>query len=236
MKISKLQVGLLICVAALIFGLINYKLISQNSGKHWNLPLSGRIIVLDAGHGGPDGGATGGGILEKNVTLSIAEHLKDYLQQSGAVVVMTREEDKDLADEDPTGRRKTQDLMRRVALIKKTDPDCVVSIHLNAIPSERWRGAQTFYFPKSKENESLAKFIQDSIKVQLENTDRYAKPINHVYILKKIKPPAALVEVGFLSNPEERALLSTSNYQRKVAVSIYEGMMRYFTNEKTPKP
>lgn len=214
---------------------VRWVIVSRNASSSWHLPLSGRVIVVDAGHGGADGGAAGGQIKEKEITLTIANDLRHYLQESGAWVVMTRESDQDLADDDSSGRRKTQDLLRRADLIKKTHPDAFISIHLNAIPSPRWHGAQTFYYPKSEENQKLARFIQDSLKMNLGNTDRYAKPIGHVYLLKKAAPPAALVEVGFLSNPEERALLVQRKYQKQAAAAISQGIMRYFTNEKVPQ-
>ena len=151
-------------------------------------------------------------------------------------MVLTRSKDQDLASEDTKGmsRRKTEDLKARAKKMDEADPDCVISIHLNAIPSSRWRGAQTFYHPKDKENMILARFIQKSIASELQNTDRLAKTINHVYLLRRAQAPAALVEVGFLSNPGERELLKTEEYQQKVAESVYQGIMRYFTNEKPP--
>ncbi|GGL63810.1 N-acetylmuramoyl-L-alanine amidase CwlD [Sporolactobacillus putidus] len=214
---------------------VRWVIVSRHASMPWHLPLSGRVIVVDAGHGGADGGAVGGQTEEKKITLMIADDLRHYLQESGALVVMTRESDKDLADADFNGRRKAQDLLRRADLVKKTHPDAFISIHLNAIPSPQWHGAQTFYYPKSEENQKLARFIQDSLKINLGNTDRYAKPIGHVYLLKKADPPAALVEVGFLSNPEERALLVERNYQKQAAAAISQGIMRYFTNEKVPQ-
>jgi N-acetylmuramoyl-L-alanine amidase len=201
----------------------------------WHLPLSGRVIVLDPGHGGADGGAESGDTKEKDLTLIITRHLRDYLQQQGAIVVMTRDSDRDLAESGQTGRRKTRDLMRRAELIREADPDAFISIHLNAIPSPRWRGAQTFYHPKSDRNRRMAWFIQDSLKIQLANTERSARPIGHVYLLKTAAPPSALVEVGFLSNPEERSLLLQNDYQKKVAAAVSQGIARYFTNEKTPQ-
>lgn len=209
-------------------------IVSRHTLQFWHLPLSGRVIVVDAGHGGPDGGAVGGDTVEKALNLAIARDLRDYLQESGALVVMTRDSDEDLADADYTGRHKTQDLLRRADLIEKAHPDAVISVHMNAIPSSRWHGAQTFFYPKSVENERFARLIQDSIRKTLNNTDRYAKPIGHVYLLKKASPPAALVEVGFLSNPNERSMLVRESYQKKVATAISVGILRYFTDEKTP--
>lgn len=203
----------------------------------WNLPLSGKIILLDAGHGGPDGGAGTGETLEKDIALNITLKVRDYLQQNGALVVMTRATDTDLADSGTRGysRRKVEDLKNRLKMINDSDNDFFVSIHLNAIPSPRWSGAQTFYAPHHKENARAAKFIQEELVRNLENTNRKAKPISSVYILKHAKKPGVLVEVGFLSNPAEKANLKKDDYQEKVAASIYEGILRYFTNEKELK-
>jgi N-acetylmuramoyl-L-alanine amidase len=220
----------------IVIVLFQYIFVHTTSTKSWNLPLSGRIIVLDPGHGGPDGGAVGGDVLEKEIALKVAAKLRDYLQQQGALVLMTREMDSDLADKDTRGysRRKVEDLRRRVALINESEADLFISIHLNAIPSPRWRGAQTFYYGSLIENERIAKFIQAELRRNLENTNRVAKIIDTVYLLKYAKKPGALVEVGFLSNPEERELLASSHYQTKLAASIYKGILRYFSNEKNP--
>lgn len=236
MKSKWVRNGIIALGAILLIALLNYEISNRNSLSHWNLPLSGRVVVIDPGHGSPDGGAESGEIMEKDIALKVAEDLRNYLQESGALVLMTRENDGDLADKGKRGLslRKTQDLKRRVEFINDAKADCVISLHLNAIPSSQWRGAQTFYHPKSEKNQILAKFIQDSLRKQLENTNRYAKAIEHVYILKKANAPASLVEVGFLSNPSEKALLQTSDYQDKVAASIYQGVMRYFTNEEVP--
>ncbi|WMJ16053.1 N-acetylmuramoyl-L-alanine amidase CwlD [Geobacillus proteiniphilus] len=207
------------------------------STKPWNLPLSGRIIVLDPGHGGPDGGAVGGEVVEKDIALNVAKKLRDYLQQQGALVLMTRETDRDLASPSTRGysRRKTEDLLERTAFVNRSNADLFISIHLNAIPSPRWRGAQTFYYGSFIENERLARFIQAELRRNLENTHRLEKMIDTVYLLKHAKIPGALVEVGFLSNPDERELLASDGYQTKLAASIYKGVLRYFSNEHTPR-
>lgn len=222
-------------IAILIF-IIQFPFTNLNSWKSWNLPLSGKIIYLDPGHGGPDGGAVGKSLLEKDVALNISLQLRDYLQEQGALVLMTREDDVDLADEDTSGysRRKAEDIRKRVRLINESEADVFLSIHLNAIPSTRWRGAQTFFNGAYEENEVVAKFIQDELRTNLENTNRQAKRINGIYLLKHVKKPGALVEVGFLSNPEEEELLSSEEYQNKVAASIYKGLLRYLSNEKNP--
>ncbi|WP_066371479.1 N-acetylmuramoyl-L-alanine amidase CwlD [Neobacillus fumarioli] len=231
-KIIGFSVGLLI-----LFLILQHDFTNNDSWKTWNLPLSGKIILLDAGHGGPDGGAGSGKTLEKDIALSITLKLRDYLQQQGALVVMTRTTDKDLADPKIRGysRRKVEDLKKRLKMINDSNNDLFISIHLNAIPSARWSGAQTFFAPQHEENARVAKFIQDELRKNLENTTRKAKPINSVYILDHAKKPGALVEVGFLSNPGERENLKKDSYQEKVAASIYKGILRYFSNEKELK-
>jgi N-acetylmuramoyl-L-alanine amidase len=225
-----------IVVLVLFVLFLQFQIFSDRSWKAWSLPLSGKIIMIDPGHGGPDGGAVGGDILEKEIALNVSLKLRDYLQQQGAFVKMIREEDRDLADEKTRGysRRKVEDLQRRVTLINDSEADLFISIHLNAIPSPRWRGAQTFYYGSFAENERVAKFIQAELRRNLENTNRAAKAIQTVYLLKHAKKPGALVEIGFLSNEEERKLLASESYQEQIAASIYKGILRYFTNEQNP--
>jgi N-acetylmuramoyl-L-alanine amidase len=233
---SRTKKTIIIFGILLLMIILNYEIISRHSWTHWNLPLTGKVIVLDAGHGYPDGGAESGDIQEKDIALNITQYLRDYLQESGALVIMTRESDYDLADPGQKGlsTRKTIDLKRRAGIVNNSDADLFISVHLNAIPSPRWRGAQSFYNPKSDENEKLASFLQDSFRAQLGNTDRSAKALNSVYLLNQAKIPSALVEVGFLSNPNESYLLQSTSYQKKIAGSIYNGISRYYTNEKTP--
>lgn len=231
-KIVGFILGLLV-----LFLILQHNFTENNSWKSWNLPLSGKIILVDPGHGGPDGGAGSDQTLEKDIALKISLKLRDYLQQQGALVNMTRDSDIDLAAPDTRGysRRKVEDLKNRLKLINNPDNNFFVSIHLNAIPSSKWSGAQTFYAPQHVENEKAAKFIQDELRKNLGNTTRKAKPLTHVYILKYAKKPGVLVEVGFLSNPAERANLKKDSYQEKVADSIYKGIIRYFTYEKELK-
>ncbi|MFF2094533.1 N-acetylmuramoyl-L-alanine amidase CwlD [Paenibacillus sp. NPDC058174] len=211
------------------------------TSTYWTLPLSGKTIAIDAGHGGVDGGAVSKqGIVEKDLNLAIALYLRDYLQQAGAIVTMTREGDYDLASGDTRAysKRKTEDLQRRVGQIKDSGATLAVSIHMNSIPSAKWSGAQTFYHPDNHpENQGLALLIQDEIKRNLENTSRVAATQKTVYLLKELDHiPTALVEVGFLSNPGEASQLADADYQRKVAASIYQGILRYTSGEKISPP
>lgn len=199
-------------------------------------PLGGLKIVLDAGHGGMDGGASKGEIIEKDITLAITGKVARQLRRLGAEVVMTRTKDGDVLSEHApseqfsTNReRKKQDIFLRETLVESHEPDIFVTIHANAIPNSKWRGAQVFYHKEGHaDGEQLAKMIQQSIRDTMENTDREALTIKEVYLLKKVKAPAVLVETGFLSNDEERALLADSNYQDKMAQAIARGIENYF--------
>lgn len=229
MMLGALLLALFICIAV-------YEVPVSKTWNYWSLPLSGKVIALDAGHGGPDGGAVSKqGVIEKDINLAVALYLRDYLQQAGATVVMTRETDIDLAPEETKGysRRKTEDLKQRVRLIEDKQVDMFISIHMNSIPSNRWSGAQVFYYPNHEDNPNFAALIQDEIRRNLENTDRIAKTVNTVYLLQALKMPSVLVEVGFLSHPEESRLLAEEEYQRKVAASVYKGILRYASGEKT---
>lgn len=149
---------------------------------------------------------------------------------------MTRETDTDLAPEGTRGysRRKAEDLRKRVEIINRSEAELYISIHLNAIPSPRWSGAQSFYYGKYEENEKVAKYIQDELRINLENTTRKAKRIHGIYLMQNVTKPGALVEIGFLSNPAEAKRLGQPKYQDKIASSVYKGVLRYFTEKGDP--
>lgn len=202
-------------------------------------PLGGIKIVLDAGHGGLDGGASKGDIIEKDITLAITGKVARQLRRLGAEVVMTRTTDGDVLSEHApseqfaTNReRKKQDIFLRETLVKQQEPELFVTIHANAIPNSKWRGAQVFYhYEGHAESKELAKLVQQSIREEMENTDREALSIKNVYLLKKVEMPAILVETGFLSNDDERALLANDNYQDKMALAIARGIENYLNVE-----
>ncbi|UJL46595.1 N-acetylmuramoyl-L-alanine amidase CwlD [Virgibacillus sp. NKC19-16] len=231
-KITLWAIGFLLLIFLIQFPLQQSEETWESSS--WSLPLSGKTIVIDPGHGGVDGGAVGEDeTLEKDIALSMAKKLQRYLQQTGAIVYLTREEDVDLAAEDTQGlsRRKSEDIRNRLQFIHDHEADFFVTLHLNALPSSKWRGAQTFYYPELDESRHLAKMIQSEIIRNLENTDRSPLANNGMYLLKHAEVPGALVEVGFLSNAEERELLKQDDYQDQMAASIYEGILRYVTEE-----
>lgn len=226
--------ALLIALIVIVF---SNQLPAAKTWTYWTLPLSGKVVVLDPGHGGADGGAkSAAGVDEKDVTLNIALFLRDYLQQAGAEVVMTRVTDTDLASPGTKGfsRRKTEDLVKRATLVKETNPDIFLSVHLNAIPQPQWYGPQTFYTHLHQDNPQLAWFIQEELRQNVVDTHRQSKRIRNIYVLDQSKVPTALVEVGFLSNAAEAARLADTGHQKKLAAAIYRGILRYVSGEKAP--
>lgn len=194
--------------------------------------ISGRTIVIDAGHGGVDPGAvSGSGVLEKDVTLAISKELENLLQRAAVYVILTRHGDYDLADSSELNllQRKRQDLDRRVKIAEEAQADLYVSIHANYFPSPRWSGAQTFYYEGSTEGQNLARTLQTELVRNLGPNNRLARP-GDFRVLRTTSMPAAMVEVGFLSNPREASLLADAEYQGRVAMAIFQGLLRYYRN------
>lgn len=196
----------------------------------------GKIVALDPGHGGRDPGALGcGGVLEKHVTLEVALRLKDLLEKAGLSAVLTREHDIMYTDgiEAEEGERQVTrkfiDLSRRLEIIHQSAADVVITIHVNSIASPRWSGAQTFYDPRAHPDSMvLAVAVQDEITRIVGYTDRVAKQRGGLFLLQKLKMPAVLVELGFISNPAEARRLADRDYQQKMAWAIFVGLVRYF--------
>lgn len=182
-------------------------------------------IYIDPGHGGADGGAYINNVKEADINLAVSIALYERLSLVGFKVYLTRDGDYDLAPEG-SQNRKRDDIHKRVDLINKSDCDIYISIHTNAIHSSVWRGSQVFY----KENETNAKFgkiMQDNLIDILKNTDRSAKSISDKYLIDNVSKKGLLVELGFISNPEEAKLLSTLEYQSLIAYAIFVGILDY---------
>ncbi len=194
------------------------------------------VVVIDAGHGGEDGGAVGQGeIYEKDVNLAIAEMLCEMLRVNGIPTVMTRTEDILLYDpaSDHQGKKKIQDLATRRQIAESYENAVFVSIHMNAFPDSRYGGLQVYYSPNDEGSESLAKEIQLLTKELLlpENNRAVKQADRSIYLLDRLECPAVLVECGFLSNPEDLANLSDPLYQRKMAFSLCLAISEYLEKE-----
>lgn len=185
-------------------------------------------IVLDPGHGGFDGGMVGSsGISEKVLNLVYAKKLAALLEEEGYRVVLTRTTEDGLYDENESNK-KAQDMQRRCAVIEEENPLLSVSIHQNSYPDSSVRGPQVFYYEHSAEGEKLATAIQNCMNEQLEIAKPRIQKSNGIYyILKRSASVTALVEVGFLTNPEEEVLLQDEEYQDKATKAIYDGILQY---------
>lgn len=194
------------------------------------------VIVVDVGHGGSDPGkVSADGIKEKDVNLQIAGYLKDYLIAQDYTVYLTRDTDRGLYDEN-VSNKKTSDLNNRIRFFKEKNASYVVSIHQNSYPDTSPHGAQTFYFSGSQEGEAFAASIQRALTDMDKTNTRREKASASYYLLKNSAAPAVIVECGFLSNPEEAAMLTDPNYQKKIAFAISQGVSSYISTSRTQQP
>ena len=198
------------------------------------MPITNKTIVLDAGHGGIDSGTSSDDktIFEKDINLAITLKLKELIESSGGLVVLTRDDDSSLYEEsgNKTTRQKyNENLKNRKKIADESNADMFISIHLNYFTQSKYYGAQTFYPESNKDGKALASCIQDEFKRVVDNrNNRVIKPRNDLYLLKDCKIPSALIECGFLSNEKEAKLLNDEEYQEKIAWAIYSGIQKYF--------
>ena len=194
------------------------------------MPLSRKIIVLDAGHGGWDPGMVSGKVEEKHINLSIVQKLQAYLELGGATVIITRIDDSDLANSKPG------DMNARRLIANTSHADIFVSIHQNSYATSNVKGAQVFFFNESDNSQKLATFVQDRIREFVDSGNKLKPRANsNYYVLKQTAMPAVLVECGFLTNYNERQKLTSEAYQEKMAWGIYLGIVDYFNENPSVK-
>jgi len=180
-------------------------------------------ICIDAGHGGTQPGAVGYfGTKEKDITLQVALQLRDVLKNAGVEVVMTRDSDKDVRT-----AKQSNELQARCDVANNSKADVFISIHCNASNDSSAHGTETWYYPKDAKSKTLAQFIQTELVKQIGLKDRGVKQGNY-YVTRYTKMPAVLVELAFISNPEEEVLLRNKAFQRKCAVGIANGILLFF--------
>ncbi len=193
-------------------------------------------LIIDPGHGGEDGGAVSpSGVAESGINLGISLKLRDLMTFMGKPTLMTRSDDRSLDSGEPSvHQRKASDLKARTALVNQTDNAVLLSIHQNSLPSSPiTRGAQVFWNTEAGAQE-LAEYMQAGLNHYINSgNEKHTRQIpSGVYLMKHITAPGALVECGFLSNPEEVQWLLEDTYQRKLAVSIGAGCLRWFDGEE----
>ncbi len=234
-KKRKIKQGLavmagMLAVAA-IFGIVYRLTVSREQSLRSALNQTAKgtkaTIVIDPGHGGFDPGKVGvSQTLEKDINLAISQKLNDRLAASGYTVYMTRTTDEALCQGNESSK-KLADMKNRVAMIAKIKPDLVVSIHQNSF-SAGTRGAQVFYHTSSEKGKRLAGILQQTIREAVgDDNHRVEKANDSYYMLRKVSCPLVIVECGFLSNPEEEALLKEEKYQKKMAEGIAEGIENF---------
>lgn len=188
------------------------------------------LVVLDPGHGGRDPGKVGAqGEQEKDINLAISLKVKERLEKDGMEVVMTREKDVMLADEDASNK-KLEDLNNRIRIINERQPAVAVSIHQNSYSDASVKGAQVFYFTHSDKGKQAAEALQKELLEFDQEHTRKIKANDTYYLLKKTEVPTVIVECGFLSCPEEAALLTDEAYQKKLAEAIAKGIESWVVN------
>ncbi len=224
------QICILLGVCLLgVFGLVRESIQIQGTIK------TTPTVIVDAGHGGFDGGAVAGdGTVEKDINLEISLKLAEILRFNGFDVVMTRTED--IGTDSVSGsvaKRKKSDLENRLMLMEKNPDSLYVSIHLNKFTTSAASGTQVFYTPNFKEAYDLSLLVQKSVvsMLQPENTRTVKQGTSATYLLKNAKVPAIIVECGFLSNKSELQKLKNEDYQSQMAFAVASGIMDFYSQE-----
>lgn len=196
-------------------------------------PIAGHTVILDAGHGNPDGGATNknGEIIESTLNLEIVLKLQNLLESANCKVILTRSDENGIyeADANSIKEKKLSDMKNRVKIANNSNADVFISIHMNKLNESKYSGWQTFYKNQDTSSKLLAYNIQKNLNTFMEKeNNRTIKSISKIYLCKHVKIPLIVLECGFLSNPDEARLLCSDDYQNKLAWSVYIGIMDYF--------
>ena len=190
------------------------------------------VIIIDAGHGGADGGAVASdGTQEQYLNLDIALKINKYLSDLGYETVLTRTDDNSIhdADADTIRQQKVSDIHNRLSIIESHPESVFVSVHMNYFTESKYSGAQVFYSPNNPDSEKLAQYIQSSVvtSLQADNTRQIKQSDSSIYLLYHSSVPSVMVECGFLSNAEETEKLKNDNYRTQMAEAICEGIINY---------
>ena len=191
------------------------------------------VLIVDPGHGGEDGGSSSGETLEKDLNLELALTLRDICDLTGIPVKLTRESDTALYDlygdlDDYSGKKKTYDLKNRVRFATEEGGVCL-GIHMNKFPDPKYRGFQAYYSPNHEGGAALADSVAGEVNGKLTpwNDRKSKKATSAIFVLDRLKIPAALVECGFLSNPEDLEALCDPSYRAALASAIFTGAVKY---------
>ena len=229
MKLNLGMMAVFVSVIFLITGAVRYNLAAVSAVEQ--LPPT---VIIDAGHGGEDGGAIGvSGALESAINLSVSLRLEQLLSFCGFRTAMIRASDHAVYSEDcdTITEKKVSDLKNRVHMVNSLYPSVLISIHQNHFSEEKYAGSQVFY-AKTETSDALAATMQDLLRSVLDpNNKRSCKPADTVYLMEHIRCPGVLVECGFLSNREEEQLLQLPAYQKKICCAITGALISYTRGE-----
>lgn len=209
-----------------------FKRTETNASVEQNAQSSHPLVIIDAGHGGEDGGAVGkNGVYEKDLNLMIANELSEILSLSGIDVIMTRSDDRLLYDRsiDYQGRKKVLDLAARLKIANENENAIFISIHMNSFPEERYHGLQVYYSKNDERSAALAKNIQASVKEHLQkDNERSCKAASdNIFLLDRARGRAVLIECGFLSNTNECEALTDPDYRKMLSLAIFNGIYEH---------
>lgn len=231
MKVKTIYL-MILAVILITFCLVMYSAFSNITARTDSDSLEQQpMIVIDAGHGGEDGGAEVDGVLEKDINLSIAGKLSEILRLCGCRVTEIRDEDISVYESDAQTLRekKVSDLKRRVKIANENDNNILVSIHQNKFDNSAYSGAQLFYSSNHDDSRVLAERIRGAITslLQKDNTRELKPAGSDIYLLDHAEVPAVIVECGFLSNQQERSKLMDDDYQNEMAYAVAMGVLEY---------
>lgn len=234
MKVKTIYL-IILAVILISFCIILYSSFSNITARTSSDEIDQQLtIIIDAGHGGEDGGAQVDGVLEKDINLSIANKLSDILRLCGCRVTEIRDEDISVYEDgaDSLREKKVSDLKRRVEIVNASENNILVSIHQNKFENSAYSGTQVFYSSNDENSRVLADAVRSAVVSLIQNDNtRELKPAgSDIYLLDHADVPAVIVECGFLSNDEERALLIDDDYQSEMAYSIAMGVLEYMNS------
>ncbi|MDY3089077.1 MAG: N-acetylmuramoyl-L-alanine amidase [Oscillospiraceae bacterium] len=237
MKIEKKSIIAIITAFLIILSAMLYLTFMANfsAAEASSMPITQKTVIVDAGHGGDDGGAIGiDGTVEKDINLDIALKLEKILKFYGFNVIMTRTQDVMTCDDglDSLRKRKISDIHNRFELMRKNPDAIFISVHQNKFEDSSQHGTQVFYSGNDERSKELAEAIQTSVTLTLQRkNDRVVKKSGSgIYLLYHAKIPAVLVECGFISNSDEVKKLKDESYRMKLAILIADGLLKYLSN------
>jgi N-acetylmuramoyl-L-alanine amidase len=244
-KVNFLKIVVYSLISILICAIIVTVMLTINKAQSINSVGTNKrdynyTVIIDPGHGGVDGGAVGvDGVIEKGINLSISLKLRTFFEQAGFKVIMTREDDISIHDDNSNTIRKQKksDLYNRLDIIDNNPRAIFISIHQNIFEDSKYSGTQVFYSKNNDASELLATTLQNNIKsmLQPQNSREIKKADKNLFLLYNAKSPCVLVECGFLSNAKEAAVLQNNDYQNKMAFAIFYGTLLFYDSYDTAK-